>query len=317
MGIKKISFRLLMASIILAALVLGCQKQQNTAVSAKKKRELANVFYNQQLFSQAVAEYRDYLDHYPLKPREQANISYQIANIYFDRIHDYENALAYYLRIKYLYPESSLQKEVAKKIVACLERLQRSTDAQQAMAQTSALDENEKPKTRPGEVVAKIGNRNITTGDLQYEINRLPAYLKPEMEKRENKIKFLKQYIAQELLYDSAKRQGLDKNRDVIEGVFQAKKALMVQKLLEKEITKTVKPENYTNADVELYYKANKKKYAVKDKKGKVKRIRPFSEVAQQAAQDFIQEKQQAASQQLIDRLMKAENVKIYEEKFK
>ncbi|NIS38444.1 hypothetical protein GWN91_04650, partial [Candidatus Saccharibacteria bacterium] len=43
--------------------------------------------------------------------------------------------------------------------------------------------------------------------------------------------------------------------------------------------------------------------------------IKPFSEVAPQVAQDFIQTKKQQAYQRIIDRLMKAEQVAIYDDK--
>ena len=291
---------------------MSCGKTNQPAISAEKKRQFANVLYNQQLPLQAVREYEEYLRNYDLDPGEEANISYQIANIYFDRIQDYENALAYFLRIKYLYPESNLQQEVGRKIVACLERLQRSTDAQQAIEQTSALDESQKPESRPGDVVASIGDRKITTGDMQYELNK--PYLQSQLQTRESKIQFLKQYIAQELLFDSAKRKGLDKDKEVLEGAFQAKKSLMAQKLLEDEIQKDANLDKYSNADVELYYKANKEKYA---EKGDVKRIPEFQEVAQQVAQDFTREKQQEAYNRLVERLMKAEKVTVYEDKFK
>jgi len=303
--------------ITLVWLLVGCQKQQEPGIPAGKQREFANVLYNQQLYSQAVEVYKQYLNNYPLTPAEKANIAYQIANIYFDKLHDYENALAYYLRIRYLYPNDNLEKEVNRKIVASLERLQRSTEAQQEIEQNAALVDSQKPKSKPGEVVAKIGNRTITLGDLNYEISRLPAYVRSGIKDRKSKLEFLKQYIAQELLYESARRKGLDKDKEVIEGVFQAKKALMAQKLLQQEIDASGITEKYSNADVELYYKANKEKYAERDKDGKIKRIPPFQEVAQKVAQDFIQEKQQEAYQQLIDRLMKAENVMIYEDKIR
>lgn len=299
------------------AVLWSCQKENSPAIPAAKKRELANVLYNQQLYQQAAAEYEDYLKNYRLNEKERANISYMIANIYFDRLHDYENALSYYLRIRHLYPNSNLQKEVNKKIVACLERLKRSTDAQQVIEQTAALDESQKPKSRPGEVVAKIGQREITTGDLNYELNRLPVYVREQIQTGEQKLEFLQNYIVQQLLYDSAKRQGLDKDKEVREGILQAQKSLMAQKLLEQEIEKEVNLDQYTNADVELYYKANKEKYAEKDEDGKVKRIPPFDEVKEQVSQDFIRDKQQAAYQSLVDRLMKAEQVEIYENKFK
>ncbi|MEJ2635050.1 MAG: hypothetical protein P8184_07130 [Calditrichia bacterium] len=303
-------------SVILAVLA-GCNSSPKSRISPQKKRELANVLYNQQLYHQAVQEYEDYLKNYQLGEKEQANISYMIANIYFDRLQDYENALAYYLRIKYLYPDSNLRNEINKKVVECLERMKRSTDARQVIEQTSALDESQKPASRPGDVIAKIGDRRITTGDLEYEMNNLPVYMRDQVKTRQQKLEFLKNYIAQELLYDSAKRQGLDKAKDVREGVLQAEKSLMSQKLLQQEIQKEVNLDKYSNADVEVYYKANKDKYAEKDKNGKVKKVPPFSEVKDKVAQDFIQEKQQEAYQRLIERLMKAEQVEIYEAKFK
>lgn len=303
--------------IFIFLLLIACQSKVKTNIPADKKRELANVLYNQQLYQQAVEEYLEYLNNYQLDPSEQANISYQIANIYFDRLHDYENALAYYLRLKYLYPTSNLQKEANKKVVECLERLRRSTDAQQVIEQTAALDESQKRETQPGEVIAKIGNREFTTGDMKYELNRLPVYVREQIKTKQQKIDFLKSVIAQQLLYDSAKRKGLDKDKEVRAGLLEAEKSLMAQKLLEEEIKNKVSLEKYSNADVELYYKAHKEKYVEKDEKGKVKRTMPFHEVQQQVAQDFIQEKQQEVYKQLIERLMQAEKVKIYEGKFK
>jgi hypothetical protein len=314
--LKKASILLLTFFVILIAGLSGCESGNKPSLTTEQKRQLANALYNQQLYQQAVNEYIDYLQIYPLDSKEQASISYMIANIYFERLHDYENALAYYLRIKQLYPESSVQVEATKKMVECLERMRRSTDAQQVIEQTSALDEAQKPAARTGEVIARIGQREITTGDLQFEMNRLPVYIQEQIKNREQKIDFLKNFIAQELLYDSAKRKGLDKDKEVREGLVLAEKSLMTQKLLQEEIEKTVNPEKYSNADVELFYKANSDRYAEKDEQGKVKRIPSFAEVKDRAAQDFIQEKQEQAYQQLIERLMKAENVQIYEQKF-
>jgi peptidyl-prolyl cis-trans isomerase C len=299
-----------------SALVIGCNEQQTTMVSREKQRELANVLYNQQLYSQAVEAYVEYLNNYRLDDAERANISYMIANIYFDRLNDYENALAYYLRIKYLYPESPLQADVSKKMVSCLENLRRSVDAQQMVEQTAALDESQKPKSSPGEVIARIGKREVTTTDLHHELNALPVYVRDQIKTKAQKIEFLKNYIAQELLFDSAKRKGLDKEQDVRDGLRRVEKSLMAQKLVEQEITEEVNLDNYTNADVELYFKANKEKYAEKDENGKIIKQPSFAEIQQRVAQDFIEEKQQEAYQRLIQRLMDVENVQIYEQKF-
>lgn len=315
--VKKKNLLIRIVSFILFILIYaGCQSRSTPGLSAEQKRQLANALYNQQLYQQAVDEYVDYLRNYPLDAKEQSSISYMIANIYFERLHDYENALAYYLRIKQLYPDSPVQAEATKKMVECLERLRRSVDAQQVMEQTAALSESQKPTNRPGEVIARIGNREITSGDFQYEISRLPVYMQEQLKSRQQKIEFLKDFIIRELLYDSAKRKGLDNDKEVREGLILAEKSLMSQKLLQEEIEKAVNLEKYSNADVELYFKANSEKYAEKDEQGKIKRMPSFAEVKERVAQDFIREKQKAAYEELIERLMRAENVQIYEQKF-
>jgi hypothetical protein len=91
----------------------------------------------------------------------------------------------------------------------------------------------------------------------------------------------------------------------------------MAQKLLQQELEKESRLENYTNADVELYFKANKDKYSEKDDAGKVIRTPSFGEVQERVAQDFIQQKQQEAYSSLVERLMKTKDVQIYENKFK
>jgi EpsD family peptidyl-prolyl cis-trans isomerase len=251
------------------------------------------------------------LNNYNIDEKERANINYVIGDIYFERLKDYENALAFYLKIKYLYPESNLVTEANKKIVACLERLQRSEDAVQALEETTSLEPEKIRKKRPGAVVARIGKREITQGDIDFEINQLPSYLKSQFNTKEKKIQFLKQYILTELLYDKAKREKLDKDPEIVQAAFQAKREIMVQRLLQKEISERVKIEP---ADVELYYNAHKDKYVEKDDKGNVKRQKTFNEVNEQVAQDLAMERQQEAFEQVTAQLMRAEGAELYED---
>lgn len=298
--------------ILVSVFLNCCQNKAKPKFDGEQIRDYASALYNRQLYQQAVDEYNYYLDNYELDDSEAANINYTIGNIYFERVRDYENALKYYLKIKHLYTESTLQDEVSKKMVECLERLERSADAQQVLEESALLDPSQAKPRRPGEVIAKIGKRHITTGDLEYEISQLPPYVKSQLTDKSKKVDFLKQYIATELLYDTAKRKGLDKEKAVIEATFQAKKNLMVQKLLEEEISKEV---NIKESDVELYYKAHQDKYSSKDKDGKITGIKPLEEVKTQVMQDLIREKQQEAYDLLVQRMMRAEAVEIYEDK--
>ncbi|MCB9510657.1 MAG: hypothetical protein H6695_10765 [Deferribacteres bacterium] len=305
------SKRWLVLIFAVGAFLQACQQNQPN-LSEEKIRSLANAYYNRELYPQSIAQYENYLEHYSLSETEQANISYTIANIYFDRLNDYENAMAYYERIKLLYPESDVVDESEKRIVECLERLQRSSDAQQALQEASFLDESQVQKKRPGEVIAMIGDREITTGDLEYEMKSLPPFVLAQIKDQSKKIEFLKQYIATELLYNTAKRKGLERDPEVIEAAYQAKKNFMVQKLLQEELSSNV---DFEEEDLHIYFRANQSKYMTEGDSTQTARQLTFDEARQQVTQDLIRSKQQAVYQRLVDRMMRAENVKIFEDK--
>ena len=309
----RISFKILIYLLVIISL-LSCSDKDANLISEEKKLSLANNFYNNQLYEAAIQEYLEYVKNYDVDNNRKANSIYTIADIYFERLHDYQKALEYYFRVKYLYPESNLQAEVGKKIVNCLERLERSQDAQRVLNKETSLFEDESQESKPGEVLCTIGDKKITQGDLDFEINEMPPYMQNQFSTKEQKLEFLKQKILQELLYDSAKRKGLDKDKDILEGTFRAKKGLMAQKVFNEELQKMI---DVSEEDVELYFKANKDKYAEKDENGKIKRQKTFQEAGQLAANDLMREKQEKAQTQLFERLMKAQNVKIFESKIR
>lgn len=306
---KKIVF---IGSVLL--LLIACGKQEQPDVSADARLNLANAYYTNGLYEASVQEYLTYLDSYPLKEARRANTYFTIANIYFERLHDYEKALEYYFKVKYLYPQSTLQTEVGKKLVNCLERLQKSGDAQRIYEKEAALDKNKVKENRPGQVLAQTSTKKFTQGDLDFEISEMPVYMRDTFKDKKKKEELLQQMVLQELLYDSAKRKGLDKDKDVLEGAFRAKKGLMADKLLKQELKDKVKIEA---KDVELYYEAHKDNYTEKDKKGKVTRQKPLREVQQQVARDLSMERQQQAYQELAQRLMQAEDVKFFNDKIR
>ncbi|HPN36359.1 MAG TPA: hypothetical protein PK843_17780 [bacterium] len=295
---------------IAAALLLGCSSEKKSAAQGERIREYAADLMNRSLYRQAVAVYQDYLARYDADETEQANIAFIVANTYFERLKDYQEALAYYLKIKHLYPESRVMDQVNKRIVACLERLDRSADAQQALDETVQADPAKVVRQRPGAVVARIGNRDITQGDLNFEIDQLPPAARDQFRSKDKKLEFLREFVATELLYDSAKRAGLDNDPQVQEGAFQSKKMLMVRRLIQDKVAGKI---IITDSDVDLYYQAHKADYAEKDKNGQVLRQKTLAEVRQQVAEELYREKYQAAFQSLINQTMLAENVQFFE----
>jgi len=272
---------LVLLLVFLTILIIGCSKQMEPNLNKEQARNYANELYNRRLFKQSAAEYERYLNAY---------------------------------KLKYLHPKEEIKKEVDKKIVACLERLERTEDAEQTLRESTSLEPEAIQKKRPGAVVARIGSREITQGDIDFELSQLPPSIRSQYNTKEKKLEFLNQYILTELLYKSAQNMELDKNAEVIEAAFQAKKSIMVQKYLQDQIRKEVKikPE-----DVELYYKANKDKYVEKDKEGNVIREKPFDEVQQQAAQDLMVVRQQDVYKRMVERLMRAEGVQVYDDVLK
>ena len=311
--------KLLQLSFLIFFLFISFCAKEDTSniIPADKKREFANALYNRHLYNQAVDEYKDLINNYNLTKNLQANITYLIADIYFERLNDYESAMAYYMKVKHLFPESELVNDANKKIISCLERLDRAVDAQQALKEATQLNAEEE-KDYPGEVVAEIGDRKITSGYLDFLIDRnlsnLPANMRPEKIDRDQKLAFLREYIIVELLYNSAKRLGFDRDKDIIDGAFQAKKFMMANKVRQKEVEEKVK---ITEKDLTDYYNNNKESFAEKDKDGKVTKQKTFAEVKEQVYQKVAEEKQRAVIDDLLSRLMDAQNVNIYTDKVK
>jgi tetratricopeptide (TPR) repeat protein len=301
---------MIIAGVIGVAIFTSCQNASKPAVDGDKLREYAGDLINRSLYTQAIDVYSDYLASYNINDDERANVNYIIGNTFFDRLHDYESALAYYLKIKHLYPESSLINETNKKVVACLERLERSEDAQQALDESVQMNPDAKPKKRPGAVVARIGKREITQGDLDFELSQLPPSVRDQFSAKEKKLSFLREFVATELLYDTAKRAGLDKDTEVIEAAFQAKKSYMVQKLLQERVAAKAQIEA---DDLQLFWEANKDDYAEKDDEGNVVQEASLDQVREQVLRDLSRRKQQNAYEGLIEKMILAEDVKFYE----
>ncbi|NOZ60819.1 MAG: hypothetical protein GXO74_03975 [Calditrichaeota bacterium] len=300
--------------IFTMSLIIACNETQEPTMAKEKAREYANELYNRQLFKQSAEAYISYLKNYKLDDKQQANVSYTVGDIFFERLRDYENAMTYYIRAKYFNPGKDLKRSIDQKIIACQERLGHPEEAQQTLSEATSLEPEKVKKKRPGAVVALIGAKQITQGDIDFELSQLPQSIRNQYQSKDKKVEFLKQYILTELLFDSAKRKGLDKDSEVIDAAFQAKKQIMVQKLLQQEIEQKVKidPE-----DVQLYYQANKDKYVQKDKDGNVVRQLSFNEVQQQVARDLTMERQQQVYEELVQKLMQAEGVKIYDDRLK
>ncbi|MBD3267004.1 hypothetical protein GF373_10070, partial [bacterium] len=107
--------------IALLVLVLGVQFFTASApygrapVHPDRIRQLAAELEAEELYTQAIDTYQQYLDSAHLPEEVRANILYRIGNIYLEELHDYENALAAFIQISDLYPQTQIAAEADKK----------------------------------------------------------------------------------------------------------------------------------------------------------------------------------------------------------
>lgn len=288
---------LLIISVLIYFQVRGSSEAK---LDISRQQELASDLLDAKLYTQAVAEYQRLLNLSGLDKKKQANINYIIGNIYLNEMNDYENAAARFVTAKFLDPEGDLKDKINKNLVICYERMGRSLEAQKELDRSTNLEET-RTENKGGAVVARIGDREITMTELENEIEKLPPSVQTQFKDKAGKIKFLQNYISSELLYHTAIRKGLDKDKEVEEGVLQVQKQIMINKLLSQEI-----PQDFpvSENDINLYYQAHKEEF--KDKKP--------DEVKSQIESELKKMKQQEAYGNLVSRMMEAEKVRIFDD---
>jgi len=266
------------------------------------RQDLASELEDSRLYSQAVAEYQRLLESGGLDKRKQANINYIMGNIYLNHLNDYENAAARFIRAKLLNPESELGDRINKALVVCFEGMGRSLEAQRQLEKSTGLDQAE-PEKKGGAVVARIRDRVITMGELEHEIEKLPPSVQAQFKDREGKLKFLQGYLGSELLYHAALRKGLDKDKEVLEGMSQVRKQMLINRLLAEEIPQDIE---IGQSEIKLYFDAHKEEF--KDKE--------LNEVRPQIESELRKMKQEEAYNNLVARLLQAEEVKVFDDQF-
>ncbi|MDD4202800.1 MAG: peptidylprolyl isomerase [Candidatus Omnitrophica bacterium] len=103
-----------------------------------------------------------------------------------------------------------------------------------------------------GEYVAKVGKDVFTEQTLEGRISKLPQQYQEII--HSNKEKFLNDVISDSLLYQEAMRQGIDKQPDIKELFEQAKKKILIAKLLQETVDST----NVVDEDqMRAFYDAN------------------------------------------------------------
>ncbi len=107
-----------------------------------------------------------------------------------------------------------------------------------------------------GKVIATVSNRAITLSEFKSRIGRLPAYYQRII--KNNLKRYLDETIMEMLLYEEALRKRLDKNREVKEVIDEARKKILVSKLVSSEVDDKAKvPEE----EIRKYYDEHKDEF--------------------------------------------------------
>ena len=147
--------------------------------------------------------------------------------------------------------------------------------------------------------VAEVGGTAITLRQFAEFLDGLPAEEKKMAGTREGKLALLQNFVAIDLIVNAARRQGLDRDRKVVDLVSRFEKNVLAQAYVSSELGENL---TMTPSDVRLYYEANKQKYE----------DRPFEEVQEKVIGDFQQQKYQEAISIMFERLSKADNVVLH-----
>lgn len=164
-----------------------------------------------------------------------------------------------------------------------------------------AKRENEK-----GQYLVKINNTTITKEDLNKEIEALPAFAQKMFEGEEGMTKLIDELIKKELLYQEAKKKGLDKDPAYIKKIADSQKLILISSLLEKEIEDKAK---LSDKDVKDFYEKNKADLI--DKSGKPIE---FDKIKDMLAQRLTAQKQKEVFDSYVENLKKSYKIDINKE---
>jgi len=281
-------------------------------MSSDDRRELASRLLGVGLSEEAADQYEMYLDGSRLGREDRAKIAFSIGKAYQGQ-GNLSRAVSWYYRAEISDPHSSLKSEIGSRVVECLEKLGKYQSARYALESRAGLEKQEAGEKKGGKIVAKIGNREITLGELNEALDKMPDWARKDYDKPEKKAEFLKQFVANELMFEKAQKLGYERDPEVQKQVDLFRKSLLVNRVLEGEVQNKVQ---VSDKDIELYYRANKEKYVEKDKKDEKKsgRQKSLEEAKEQVRQDYLREKLNEKFNELVQTMMATEKVEFHPE---
>jgi peptidyl-prolyl cis-trans isomerase C len=148
-------------------------------------------------------------------------------------------------------------------------------------------------------VVAEVNGKKITEKEVNQFINSLPPQYNALKKDPNFKKRVVENMVKEELLYQEALKEGLDKDPEVQREIERAKKRILVQALLRK----TIKPPKVEVSEKEAkeFYEKNKKQFV--DANGKPI---PFQQLKPFIIQSLKQQKEEQAVNAEVEKYIKS-----------
>ena len=285
------------------ALIFAIVLPTKNAVSFEQAKRYASKLANSELYPQAVGEFERILRDYNLSDREAGSILYQIGDISAEHLRDPGKALAAFIKIQELYPDHPLKDDIERKIIAQLDKMGMSKQAQLRLSET--VDPGKQvSETEPSVVVARIGDRAITSDEIEDALADLPPEIAEQLIDPQAKGRFLQDYVGQQLLYDAALRAGYDKHQKTVEMFESARKNILISTYFNDNIANRVE---ISQSDIGYFYEIHKAEFGDK----------PLDEIRPQVENALRQQKMAEIHQSVIDELIKTEKVQLFPENLK
>lgn len=159
-----------------------------------------------------------------------------------------------------------------------------------------------KKEEQKGQYLVKINGVTITKEDLKKEVEALPPFAQKMFEGEEGIERLIDELIKKELLYQEAKKKGLDKDAAYLKKVADSQKLILISALLEKEIEDKAK---LSDKDIRDFYEKNKADFMVQGK------TIEFEKVRDMLAQRLAAQKQKEVFDGYVENLKKSYKIDV------
>ncbi len=162
-----------------------------------------------------------------------------------------------------------------------------------------------KKEEQKGQYLVKINGITITKEDLKKEVEALPPFAQKMFEGEEGIARLIDELIKKELLYQEAKKKGLDKDTAYLKKVADSQKLILISALLEKEIEDKAK---LSDKDIRDFYEKNKADFMVQGK------TIEFEKVKDMLTQRLTAQKQKEVFDGYVENLKKSYKIDVNKE---